>query len=154
MILVIIRDLSLPLLSQSLLFSDSAWGPFLLERREVQGKAGRHKKSKNRRRDIYFRNKFEEKGKSKFQVNSGERNQNIVNPTKKKGSAVEGREAQKEQERGRDIYSGVSIIFNKLVFFIKLIFERMSFHKMVGMGMTKSADICFQNNFHEQKKAN
>ena len=61
MIIVIIRDLSLPLLSQSLLFSDSAWGPFLLERREVQGKAGRHKKSKNRRRDIYFLNNLRNK---------------------------------------------------------------------------------------------
>ena len=72
MIIVITKDLSLPLLSQSLLFSDSAWGPFLLERREVQGKAGRHKKSKNRRRDIYFLNNLEKKGKSKFQVNSEE----------------------------------------------------------------------------------
>ena len=67
MIIVITKDLSLPLLSQGLLFSDSAWGPFLLERREVQGKAGRHKKSKNRRRDIYLL-----KCKSKFQVNSEE----------------------------------------------------------------------------------
>ena len=46
--IIVLRDPSLPLLSQSLLFSDSAWGPFLLERREVQGKAGWHKKSKNR----------------------------------------------------------------------------------------------------------
>ena len=81
--ILVIRDLSLPLLSQSLLFSDSVWGPFLLEGREVQGKAGRHKKSKNGRRDIYFLNNFEKKGKSKFQVNSDERNQNTVNPTKK-----------------------------------------------------------------------
>ena len=44
----------------------------MVERREVQGKAGRHKKSKKRRRDIYFLNNFEKKGKSKFQVNSEE----------------------------------------------------------------------------------
>ena len=83
MIIVIIRDLSLPLLSQSLLFfCDSAWGPFLLERREVQGKAGRHKKSKKRRRDIYFLNNFEKKRQIKV-PGQFRRNQNTVNPTKK-----------------------------------------------------------------------
>ena len=59
MIIVVIRDLSLPLLSQSLLFSDSAWGPFLLERREVQGKPGKAQKEQEQEERYLLSEQFE-----------------------------------------------------------------------------------------------
>ena len=63
----------------------------------------------------------------------------------KKGSAGEGREAQKEQEQEERYLLRGLYYFQKMNI---LKFERLSFHKMVGMGMTRSADIYF----HGQKK--
>ena len=64
---------------------------------------------------------------------------------RKKGSAGEGRVAQKEQEQ-EERYLLRGLYYFQEMNILK--FERLSFHKMVGMGMTRSADIYF----HEQKK--